>query len=136
MGNGSAMIFLVLFLLFTMQAVGGYFQIQNYKTAIWRIRQFGEVGIGQKRGGFLNGYLVLIACGEDGVITAIEVMEGLTFLARFRPRSKIIDIPAVGNTVKELLAQINDLTPKQKKRYKGYLQALEMLDEKLTKEKL
>lgn len=52
MSQGMMMIFLIAFALFAMQAIGGYFQIKDYRKAIRRVHKWGNVGIGQKRGGF------------------------------------------------------------------------------------
>ena len=49
MSNDLMLIFLIAISLFVMQAVGGVFQIKNYKAAIRRVHKKGNVGIGQKR---------------------------------------------------------------------------------------
>ena len=56
MSNDLMLIFLIAISLFVMQAVGGVFQIKNYKAAIRRVHKKGNVGIGQKKGRFFNGW--------------------------------------------------------------------------------
>ena len=46
--NGISMMLLVVFLLFVLQALGGVVQIQNYRKAIRRVHNLGNVGFGQK----------------------------------------------------------------------------------------
>lgn len=128
------LLFLIAFALFLMQAVGGYFQIRDYRKAIRRIHKLGNVGIGQKKGGLLTGYLVLIACSGDGQITGAEVMDGLTFLAKFHPCTELLGRRLEGTYIWEVLAELRALDPKKRKRLKGYLQALEALELRLSEE--
>ena len=65
MSNDLMLIFLIAISLFVMQAVGGVFQIKNYKAAIRRVHKKGNVGIGQKKGRFFNGNIVMIACDNN-----------------------------------------------------------------------
>ncbi len=48
MSNDLMLIFLIAISLFVMQAVGGVFQIKNYKAAIRRVHKKGNVGIGHR----------------------------------------------------------------------------------------
>lgn len=121
-------IFAVAFGLFVMQAVGGWFQIKNYKKAIRRMHKQGNVGIGQTKGRFLNGNLVLIACDSTGVITACEVMEGLTFLAGFKPRQAFRGRTLTGAHIDDFLADFAQYGKRDRRRYKGFVQAIEALD--------
>lgn len=129
------LIFLIALSLFTMQAVGGYFQIKDYKKAIRRVHRLGNVGIGQKKGGFFSGYLVLIACDANGIITAVEVMEGLTFLTKFQARESVMDFRLVGSHIMEFLAYARQQDKKKYKKLKGYIQAAEALELRLYPEK-
>ncbi len=125
------MVFLIALVLFTMQSVGGWFQIQDYKKAVRRMRSLGNIGIGQTRGGFLNGNLVIIACDGYGVITGVEVMEGLSFLAHFKPRSTLLGVPFEGKQLDEFAAMFDSFSKKKRKRYKGYIQAVDALRQHL-----
>lgn len=126
------LLFLIALSLFTMQAIGGYFQIKDYKKAIRRVHRLGNVGVGQKKGGLLSGYLVLIACDANGVITGAEVMEGLTFLTKFRPCDEVLGYRLIGTHIQEFLAFSWQLDKKKKKRLKGYIQAVEALELRLS----
>ena len=59
MSNDLMLIFLIAISLFVMQAVGGVFQIKNYKAAIRRVHKKGNVGIGQKKGRFFKGNIAV-----------------------------------------------------------------------------
>lgn len=128
------LLFLIAFALFLMQAVGGYFQIKDYRKAVRRVHRLGNVGIGQKKGGLLTGYLVLIACSGDGIITGAEVMDGLTFLAKFHPCTELLGRQLEGSSIWEFLSELRVLEPRRRKQLKGYLQALEALELRLSEE--
>ena len=55
--QGISVFLLVIFVLFVVQAVGGYFQVKDYRRAVRRVHQLGNVGIGQKKGRFLSEIL-------------------------------------------------------------------------------
>lgn len=127
MSNDLMLIFLIALALFLMQSIGGWFQIRDYKKAVQRMRRLGNVGIGQKRGTFLNGNLVLIACDSNGFITGVEVMQGLTFLAHFKPNDLFCGQNMTGKHIDEYSEMFSSFDKKQRKRYKGYVQAIEAL---------
>lgn len=135
MNKNMVLIFGILALLFVMQSVGGYFQIQAYRKAIRRVAEHGTVGIGQKRGGFLSGYLVLAACDQDGIITHCEVMDGITFMARFHEKKELLGIPLVGSSVDEYMRIFHSLDKRSFKRNKGYIQAIDALCKRLYPER-
>lgn len=134
MSQEMLLIFLIAFALFLMQAVGGYFQIKDYKKAIRRVHKLGNVGIGQKKGGFFSGYLVLIACDSRGVITGAERMQGLTFLTKFKPVDEVMGHRLRGTHIEEMLALFHTLDKRHQKQMKGYIQALEALELRLSGE--
>ena len=101
--QGISVFLLVIFVLFVVQAVGGYFQVKDYRRAVRRVHQLGNVGIGQKKGRFLSGNIVMIACDSSGIITGGEIMEGLSFLTKFKPITKILDKEMVGTSIYEHL---------------------------------
>lgn len=125
------LIFLIAFALFAMQAAGGFFQIENYKKAVRRMHKLGNVGIGQTKGRFLTGNLVLIACDSRGVITGAEIMQGLTFLATFKPCHTFRGIPLAGESIDTFLAIFETYDKRERKRCKGYIQAIEALELRL-----
>lgn len=122
-------IFLAALILFGMQALGSWFQIQDYKKAVRRVHQLGNVGVGQQKG--FGGKLVLVACDGRGFITGAETMEGITIFARFRPKSQAFGHILEGAHIEDLLTELRALEPKRRKRFKGWLQALEALETRL-----
>lgn len=127
MSKDMMLIFLIAFCLFLMQAIGGYFQIKDYKKAIKRLHKLGNVGIGQTKGGFLSGNLVLVACDNQGVITGVEVMEGKTFLSKFKSKEVYQNKKLVGSSIYTFLEEFQKLEKKDYKRNKGYIQAMDAL---------
>ena len=123
-------IFLVISILLVIQAIGGFFQIKNYKQAIARMHKQGCIGIGQRRGKLFNGYLVIFASDSLGHLVACEVMDGISILAKFHPKEEIAGCHFVGMNVDELINHISGLGPKEVKRASGYIQALEALSKK------
>lgn len=131
MNSDVKLLLLIALALFGVQALGGWFQIKDYKKAIRRVHKLGNVGVGQTRGRFFNGNLVLIACNADGMLTGVEVMEGLTFLAHFKPRDNILGHAIAGRDIDYFLALFETFDKKQRKRHKGYIQAIEALELRL-----
>lgn len=131
MNRELQLIFLIALALFGMQAVGGWFQIRNYKTAIRRMHKLGNVGVGQTKGRFLSGNLVLIACDSSGIITGAEIMDGMTFLAKFHPCDTFQGRKLVGEDIDAFLALFAAFDKKQRRRHKGFVQAIEALELRL-----
>lgn len=132
--NGMSQILLIVFVLFVVQAIGGYFQIKDYQKAVKRVHQYGNVGVGQKKGRFLSGNIVLIACDKDGIITGGEILEGLSFLTKFKPITSFLGKDFVGSCIYDYLDELRSMDKKMHKRYKGYLRALEALEMRLKKD--
>ncbi len=128
MGNGLLLLFVIALVLMVMQSVGGILQIRGYKEAIKRMRKLGNVGFGQKRGRFFNGYVAIIACDNDRVITGCEALDGITILARFHSIDTLLDKKMVGCTIDEYLEEFDAMDQKKQKHYKGYIEALKSLD--------
>lgn len=127
--EGIKWIFLLMFVLFTLQSFGSIIQIRGYKKAIQRCRQLGNLGIGQKRSRLLSsGNIVIIGCDSEGVITGGEIMEGITLLAHFKPMEKILDRPMVGESIYDYLEEFRAMPKKRQKFYKGHIQAMEALE--------
>lgn len=127
MSREVMMLFCIAFSLFLMQAIGGYFQIRDYKKAVKRIHKLGNVGIGQTKGGLFTGNLVLVACDNSGTITGAEVMEGMTFLAHFKPQEAYRGKVLAGSSIYTFLKEFSEYSSKEYKRNKGYIQAMEAL---------
>ena len=133
--SGVSTLLLIVFCLFVMQAVGGYFQIRDYRKSVKRVHKLGNVGIGQKRGKLLSGYLILIACDNNGIITGAEIMEGFSFFAKFKPTNKFLDKQLVGTSIYDFLQITRTFDKKQNKKYRGYINALEALNLRLKENK-
>ena len=126
-------LFIFVFVLFLMQSLGGVFQIRNFKKSIRRVHKLGNVGIGQKRGRFFNGYLVILACDNNRIITGCEIMDGKTFLAKCHPIDTLIGKKLVGVSIDSFLEDFRSMDEKEQKRYRGYIQALEALETRFDK---
>ena len=134
--SGVSILLLIMAVLFIMQSVAGYFQIKNYQKAVRRMHKFGNVGMGQKRGGFMNGHVAIIACDSEGIITAAEVMEGGTILARFKKADTFLGKPLVGTSIFDFIEITKDFNKKEFKKHQGYIRALEALEVRLTDREL
>ena len=124
-------LFIALFLLTIGQIIGTHLQVKQYRKAMHRLHQLGNVGVGSKRRRFGPGNVVLIACDKDGLILAGEIMQGLTIFSGF---TAIDDI--VGKNIYDLRQEYLSMPSKRQKYYKGHLQALEALILRLKPEVL
>lgn len=134
--KGISIALLVVLALLILQSLGGVFQIRNYKEAVRRVHKLGNVGIGQKRGSFLNGHVVIIACDNNGIITGAEALDGISVWSRFHPINTFLDKELVGTSIYEFLDITEQFSKKQFKKYKGYVRALEALEARLTGKEL
>lgn len=116
--------------LFTLQGIGGWFQVQDYRRTVRRLHQQGNIGVGQTRSAFYNN-LVILSCDSQGVITGMEVLDGIFVFSKFHPVSTIGGVPILGKNLSELQLLFQTFDKKQRKRYKGYIQAAEALTQNL-----
>jgi len=130
--SGVSIFLLIVLGLIILQSLGGYRQIQDYKKAVRRVHQLGNVGMGQKRGRFFDGHIAIIACDNDGIITGAEVLDGAGVLSRFHAVDNFMGEPLVGSSVFDLLKKTEGLDKKEWKRWQGYIRALEALEVRLT----
>ena len=70
----------------------------------------------------------MIACDNNHIITACEVMDGKTFLAKFHPVNTLLGKTINGVPIDKFLEQFRSMDPKKQKQYRGYIQALEALE--------
>ena len=115
------MLFVCLLAFMVIQALGTYVQVQQYKKAVRRLHKKGNIGIGSKRSRIRNN-IVIIACDNQGKIVDGELMEGLTVFTKFK---QIPDI--IGKDIFLLKEEYEALSKKEKKQFKGQLQAVEAL---------
>lgn len=100
--------------------------IKKYKKAVRRLHKKGNIGIGSKRSRIRNN-IVIIACDNQGKIVDGELMEGLTVFTKFK---QIPDI--IGKDIFLLKEEYEALSKKEKKQFKGHLQAVEALCNRLS----
>ncbi|MCI8581928.1 MAG: transcriptional regulator [Dorea sp.] len=117
----------VVFAAFLLQALGGYYQIKNYRKTVREIHRLGNVGIGQKKGKFFNGNIVMIAADGEGVIKGVMILDGISFLAKFHPVEKLFEKELVGNSIYTFLEITDEFDKKMRKKYLGWVRALEAL---------
>ena len=120
------MLFVCLLAFMVIQALGTYVQVQQYKKAVRRLHKKGNIGIGSKRSRIRNN-IVIIACDNQGKIVDGELMEGLTVFTKFK---QIPDI--IGKDIFLLKEEYEALSKKEKKLFKGHLQAVEALCNRLS----
>lgn len=120
-------ILFVVFIVFLMQALGGYYQIKDYRKAVKRMHKLGNVGIGQKKGKFFNGNIVMVASDNEGMITGAEILDGITFLAKFHPINEFLGKELVGNSIYSFLEITDEFDKKKRKKYLGWIRAMEAI---------
>lgn len=129
----SKMLLLIL-VLFIMQALGGYYQVKNYQRNVREIHKLGNVGLGQKKGKFFNGNIVMIAADRDGVIQKAIILDGITFLAKFHPVEEFLGQKLEGNNIYTFLEITDAFTKKERKKYLGWVRAFEALRSRFERE--
>ena len=130
--GGVSVLLLIVLVLFILQSLGGVLQIKDYRKAVRRMHQLGNVGMGQKRGKFLDGHVVIVSCDSEGIITGVEVMDGIGVLSRFHKKESFLGEPLVGNSIYTFLDKAAGLDQKEWKRWQGYFRAFEALEVRLT----
>lgn len=120
-------------ILVLMQMVGGVIQVKGYQKSIHRMRQKGDVGLGQKGGKFLVGNIAVVAA-RNRIVTGIETLDGLTIIAKFHPVKKLIGIDVEGVPVADFLEMFRSLPLSKQKKYRAYIRALESLELRYYKE--
>lgn len=133
--NSLTLIFGFALILVVMQSVGTFIQIKDFQKAMKRVHKYGNVGLGQKKGGLTSGYLVLIACNSEGRITYAERMTGVTILNKCRPFDELMGIPLAGTHIDVLMDAFRKLDKKGYKKMKGYIQAIDALERRLYPER-
>lgn len=125
-------ILLVIFAAFLLQALGGYYQIKNYRKTVREIHKLGNVGIGQKKGRFFNGNIVMVAADNDGIIKGVMILDGISFLAKFHPVDELFEKKLVGSSIYTFLEITDEFDKKMRKKYLGWVRAFEALRMRLN----
>jgi glucitol operon activator protein len=136
MPRGIVALWLIALALFSMQAVGGILQIRNYQKAIARARRHGATGVGQRRSRFVSGQVVVAACNRDHIVTYVEVLDGVTIVARFRRVREVGGHPLEGTTFEKHLEWLRSLDEKRQRKLGGYLEAFTALEIRFENERL
>ena len=134
--GGASVLLLIILVLLILQSIGGVLQVQDYRKAVRRIHQLGNVGMGQRRGKFFDGHVAITACDNDGIITGAEALDGAGVWSRFHPVDSFMGEPLVGSSIFDLLKLTEGLDKKVWKRWQGYIRALEALEVRLTDREL
>ena len=134
--SGASILLLIVLVLIVLQSIGGILQVKDYQRAVRRVHRLGNVGMGQRRGKFLDGHVAIIACDNDGIITGAEVLDGVGVWSRFHPVDLFMGQPLTGSSVFDLLKLTEGLDKKEWKRWQGYIRALEALEVRLTDREL
>lgn len=127
-------ILFVVFAAFLLQALGGYYQVKNYRRTVREIHKLGNVGIGQKKGKFFNGNIVMIAADWDGIIKGVMILDGISFLAKFHSVDELFEKKLVGNNIYDFLEITDAFDKKMRKKYMGWIRALEALRMRLDRD--
>ena len=84
---------LALAIVWILQIVGTYFQMQHYRRVLGRITAEGDegyVGVGNAKATFGKGVILILGSDEDGVIKEALRMRGMTILARFNEAPDLV----------------------------------------------
>lgn len=84
---------LALAIVWILQIVGTYFQMQHYRRVLGRITgEGGEgyVGVGNAKATFGKGVILILVSDEDGVIKKALRMRGMTIFARFKEAPDLV----------------------------------------------
>jgi glucitol operon activator protein len=83
---------LLLFLFWTLQVAGSWFQWTHYRKAMkdastqW---SDGFLGVGQAKARFAAGAVAMLAVAPDGRVRELRTMKGISVFARFEPDASV-----------------------------------------------
>ena len=138
-----ALFLLVVYTLLSLQNLLGYFiQIRRYQKVIKKWLGKGILGIGQRRGIFIPGeILVLVYNQHDNAVITVQSMRGYSVFARFKEKSEYTGLSLEDLRLRGLKADLRDLrlwrifisyNPQKQTRLKGALiQAVEAVEKHL-----
>lgn len=124
-------IFIIAILLFSMQSLGGFLQVKNYKQAVRRLHSLGTIGIGQRKSGFFSSYIIIIASDVEGIIVGCEALDGIFVFSKFKSVSKFNKIDLESRKVTDVINEVEDIDSKYNS---GLKNALNALNDKLTEQ--
>ncbi|QCX34065.1 transcriptional regulator [Caloramator sp. E03] len=79
----------IAFAFMILQGLFAYFQINNYRKTVGRLKNKGIMSIGIQKGKLKAGRIVIIVCDDYGKIIEAEQMYGITTFARFKKMKEI-----------------------------------------------
>ncbi|MDU6522627.1 transcriptional regulator GutM [Enterococcus devriesei] len=85
---------------YIIQTCLGLKQIKNFSMVYARLRKKGKVAIGRRPGKLTSGTILMFSVNQMGLIDEAEMMQGITILARFKPKKQF-----VGLNIRELNEQ-------------------------------
>ena len=133
MSQTTITVFAIAIALLIMQSVFGFFQIKNYQATLKKLHKQGNVGIGQRKGAFFSSHIVMIVCDNTTNIVTLEVLDGISLLAKFTKKESLLGEAYAGKNIYHFLQAYNNLDPKQAKKHQGYIRALQALELRLKK---
>lgn len=112
---------LIIAFLWGLQSILAYFQVKDLHRNVMELQKYPKVGIGQNKGFFGPGTIIIIAIDSKGRIKKAKKMEGISVFARFRTVNTLTNL-----YVNELKYVLNDLNKPLKN---AILEAVESMKE-------
>ncbi len=134
MTTEALIMFGVIFVLFCMQSIGGAMQVKEYRKAFSRVHKHGNMGVGQRKGFLFTGYLFMVACDSEGIITYAEILDGAFIFSKFHTIDTYLGRPLIGASIYDYIEEFALFDEKTWKQNKGYIQAMEALARHLNPE--
>lgn len=126
-------IFIIAILLFTLQSIGGFYQVKNYKKTVRKLHAQGNVGVGQRKSGFFSSYIIIVVADTNGVITGCETLDGIFIFSKFRAITKFKKIELINENIETVKGQLQEI---DNKYYIGLTNAIDGLINKLNKQEV
>lgn len=142
----STMVFVVLFLALSLQAVVSLLQVRNYRRNLSDLSGNGIVGVGHTKGVIRPGQIVLLKYDrEKDRVVGCKKMSGLTVLARFKTEEAYIGMTL--EEVREEALRLDNQRFKRRRKKHPYdpeeitkkkdalIQAIEAIDRRIIQER-
>lgn len=81
-----------IFSLFIIQGILTYFQINDYRKTLSRLKKEGKVFVGQQKGRFSAGSIVIFVVNDKNEIANFKEMKGISVFNRFKTRKEFIGL--------------------------------------------
>lgn len=90
------------------QGVLTYFQIRHYSTTLQDMKKEGKVLVGQHKGKFSSGSIIILVLDKENKIINAKEMRGMTVFNRFKTRNEFIN-----KTLEEIKKDIPNMKNKK-----------------------